>query len=170
MAHSTALPRGITIREASESDINEMIEVVNQAFVEESFFVNRPRTHAGQLAGQFETGRFLLAHDGAKLVASVYFEVRGDRGYIGMLAVLPAMQKRGLGRVMMEASESALREAGCKVAEITVVNVREALPPMYRKLGYVETGIEEPYEELRQKLTMPVKLIRMKKHFRPEPI
>jgi hypothetical protein len=43
------------------------------------------------------------------------------------------------------------------------VNVRTALPPVYRKLGYVESGFAEVPEELLEKLTMPVKLIRMEK-------
>jgi hypothetical protein len=44
-----------------------------------------------------------------------------------------------------------------------VVSVRTALLPLYRKLGYREAGVEEPPEELRQKLTMPVQLIKMEK-------
>jgi len=56
-----------------------------------------------------------------------------------------------------------MREAGCSIAEIAVVNVRTALPPIYRKLGYVEVGLEEPPQELREKLTMPVQLVKMEK-------
>ena len=45
-----ALPAGVTLREATEQDIAAMMEVVNPAFEEEAFFVNRPRTHPAQLA------------------------------------------------------------------------------------------------------------------------
>jgi hypothetical protein len=64
---------------------------------------------------------------------------------------------------MMQAVEEILRGLGCSVAEISVVSLRTELPPIYRKLGYVEAGVEEPHEELRKKLTMPVQLIKMEK-------
>jgi GNAT superfamily N-acetyltransferase len=140
-----------------------MMEVVNAAFEEEAFFVNRPRTHAAQLAEHFRSGHFLLAHQGKRLLASVYYEVRGERGYIGMLAVRPEEQRSGLGRAVMEAAEQVLRDFGCRVSEIAVVNVRTALTSAYRRLGYHECGMEEPPEELRQKLTMPVQLVKMEK-------
>jgi GNAT superfamily N-acetyltransferase len=164
--HATAsavLPAGVALREAAEPDIAEMMEVVNAAFEEEAFFVNRPRTYSAQLAEHFRSGHFLLAHQGARLIASVYYELRGERGYIGMLAVRPGHQRSGLGRAMMQAVEQILRGSGCHIAEISVVSVRTALPPIYRKLGYLETGVEEPHEDLRKKLTMPIQLIKMEK-------
>jgi ribosomal protein S18 acetylase RimI-like enzyme len=158
------LPAGVTLREATESDIAEMTEVVNAAFEEEAFFVNRPRTYPAQLAEQLRSGHFLLAHRGAQLVASVYYELRGERrGYIGMLAVRPGDQRAGLGRAMMQAVERILRGSGCSIAEISVISVRTALPPLYRKLGYLEAGTQEPHEDLRRKLTMPAHLIKMEK-------
>jgi ribosomal protein S18 acetylase RimI-like enzyme len=163
LSKAPALSAGYTLREATVRDIPEMIEVVNAAFEEEAFFVDRPRTHTAQLEEQLGSGHFLLAYEGARLMASVYYEVRGERGYIGMLAVRPGHQRSGLGRAVMQAAEQSLRGLGCRIAELTVVNVRTGLPPIYRKLGYRETAIEEPHEDLRKKLTMPVKLIRMEK-------
>jgi ribosomal protein S18 acetylase RimI-like enzyme len=163
MTDKPALPDGVTLGQATAADIPEIMEVVNAAFEEEAFFVNRPRTHPAQLAEHLQSGHFLLAHQGAQLLASVYCELRGQRGYIGMLAVNPEHQGTGLGRAMMQAAESFLRTSGCSVAELSVVSVRTALLPLYRKLGYVETGVAEPPEELRVKLTMPVQLIKMEK-------
>jgi len=160
---SPALPAGVTLREATEQNIAEMVEVVNAAFEEEAFFVNGPRTYPAQLARHFRSGRFLLAHQGAELIASVYYELRGDRGYIGMLAVHTGHQRAGLGRAVMKAVEGILREAGCRIAEISVVNVRTRLLQAYKRLGYHEAGIEETPKELLEKLTMPVQLIKMEK-------
>jgi N-acetylglutamate synthase-like GNAT family acetyltransferase len=157
------LPAGVTLRQAGAEDIPEMIAVINSAFEAENFFVNRPRTHAAQLTEHLGNGHFLLAHDGGKLIASVYYELRGERGYIGMLAVRPDQQLRGLGRTMMHLAEQALRDAACSIAELTVVSVRTTLPPFYYKLGYVESGLAKVPEELQQKLSMPVELVRMEK-------
>ncbi len=63
----------------------------------------------------------------------------------------------------MAAAEEKLRRAGCRTAELTVVNLRLGLIPTYEKMGYQSVGIEEPSEELRIKLTMPVKLVVMQK-------
>ncbi len=159
-----ALPAGFSLRVATVADISAMIAVVNLAFEEEAFFVNRPRTHDAQLEEHFQSGSFLLAECDGRLAASVYYELRGRLGYIGMLAVDTRWQRRGLGRAMMHAAEQSLRQSGCLTAELCVVDVRSALQDVYRKLGYRQTGTTEPPEELRQKLTMPVKLIRMEKN------
>jgi ribosomal protein S18 acetylase RimI-like enzyme len=140
-----------------------MVEMVNAAFEEEAFFVNRPRTHPAQLAEHFRSGRFLLAHQGALLLASVYYHLHGERGYIGMLAVRPGHQRSGLGRAMMHAVEGILRDSGCRIAELSVVNLRTKLLRAYVKLGYREAGLVETPDELRQKLTMPVQLVKMEK-------
>ncbi len=160
---SHRLPAGVTLREATASDIPQMIDMVNAAFEEEAFLVNAPRTHAAQLAEHFRSGHFLLAHRGAQLIASVYYEVRGDRGYIGMLAVSPDHQRTGLGRAMMRTAEGVLRAAGCSFAELTVIDLRTKLLQAYLRLGYREAGKVDVPEELRRKLTVPVELIKLEK-------
>ena len=157
------LPDGVVFRAATEDDTAEMVSMVNAAFEEENFFVNRPRTYAAQIAEYFCHGDFLLAFQQGQLVASVYYEASGERGYIGMLAVRPNHQGRGVGRAIMQQAEQLLRRLGCRVAELSVVDVRTNLLAIYGKLGYRQSGVEAPHEELRQKLTMPVQLIKMEK-------
>lgn len=160
---SPMLPEGITLREGEGRDILEMAEVVNDAFHEESFFVDRPRTQPLQLAEQFGFGHFLLAHQGRRLVALVFYELREDCGHIGMLAVRSDHQRRGVGRAIMRAAERKLHAAGCRVAEVTVLSVRTALPPFYRKLGYREAGSGEFHHEHRHEHTPRMQLIKMEK-------
>ena len=48
-------------------------------------------------AQMMQTGGFLIAENGnGKIVASVYVEARGTRGYLGMLVVAPAEQGKEL--------------------------------------------------------------------------
>lgn len=120
-----------------------MLRVINAAFAIETF-LEGTRTDQSGLEEMMDKGQFLLACDsGGNVVASVYVEVRGSRGYFGMLAVDPAQQGRGLGRMMVKAAEEQCRQRGCELMDITVLSLRPELPPLYRKLGYVETGTEE---------------------------
>ncbi len=85
-----------------------------------------------------------------QLLACVYFEVRGAGGYLGLLAVNPVHQGKGLARLMVQAAEDQLRAAGCQEVEIVVLSMRPELLPIYRRFGYVESGIEEHFRPTRQ--------------------
>jgi ribosomal protein S18 acetylase RimI-like enzyme len=133
----------LRIREAAAADRALLIPLINSAFSIEGF-LEGTRTDEARLAAMMEKGSLLVAENSSgQLVASVYTEVRGARGYLGMLAVDPAFQGAGLGRRIVEAAEDHLRRQGCKAVDITVLSLRPELPPIYRRFGYVETGVEE---------------------------
>lgn len=135
-----SIPR---VRLASIDDMPAMVEVINSAFAVESF-LEGTRTDVNRLAEVMQKGEFLLAHyDADNLVASVYVEVRGTRGYFGMLAVLPSHQNQGLGRAMVQAAEEHCRQRGCTRMDLTTLSLRPELPKFYSRLGYTETGTEE---------------------------
>jgi ribosomal protein S18 acetylase RimI-like enzyme len=138
-----AKSKSISIRAATQRDLPQMVSVINSAFAVETF-LEGDRTNLSQLADLMEKGMFLLAHDhSGTLIASIHVESRGDRGYFGMLAVDPACQGKGIGRAMVEAAEEYCRKRKCRDMDLTVLSVRPELPPLYRRLGYAETGTEE---------------------------
>jgi ribosomal protein S18 acetylase RimI-like enzyme len=151
----------ISIRNAGENDVEPIVRLVNTAFLVEQFFIERDRTNPEMIRGLMDKGRFVLAEDGPSPAGCVYVELRGERGYLGMLSVDPARQRRGLGRQLMAAAENYFREAGCRFSDLLIVNVRTELLTMYRQLGYVETGTA-PYEN-RFPTKMPVHFIAMSK-------
>ena len=102
-----------------------------------------------------------MAEDGPNLVGCVYVELRGERGYLGMLSVEPARQRMGLGRQLIDAAENFFRDSGCRISDLLIVNVRTELLTMYRGLGYVETGTAVYKERVPTK--MPVHFIAMSK-------
>ncbi len=71
--------------------------------------------------------------------------------YIGMLAVRPGAQDRGLGGALLRYAENAGRAAGAEAARITVVSVRDSLIAWYERHGYRRAGETErfPYEDAR---------------------
>jgi GNAT superfamily N-acetyltransferase len=136
----TAMEREIHIRRATVADAQEITALVNLAFRVERFFVDGDRIDIERIRALMEKGTFLLAEDTAALAGCVYVELRGERGYFGLLAVEPSRQRRGLGRRLAREAEDYARAAGCRVMDIQTVNVRTELPPIYHKMGYVEAG------------------------------
>ena len=62
--------------------------------------------------------------------------MNGRAGYFGMLSIDPAWQRRGLGARLIGEAEEFCRTAGCREMELQVVNLREELPPYYRRFGF----------------------------------
>lgn len=138
---SSELP--VRIRVATANDMEAMIAVVNAAFGFESS-LGGTRTDEHRMSEMMEKGEFLVAQDDdARVIASVYTELRDNRGYFGMLAVDPSRQGTGLGRALVEAAEDYCHERHCHWMDLMVLSLRRELLPFYHKLGYVETGAEE---------------------------
>jgi N-acetylglutamate synthase-like GNAT family acetyltransferase len=128
------------IRNATQSDAGAIARLVNSAFLVEQFFIERDRTNPETVRGLMEKGKFLLAEEGPKLVGCVYLELRGERGYFGMLSVDPSSQGTGVGRELVGTVEKYFRDASCKFSDLKIVNVRTELHTLYRRWGYVDTG------------------------------
>ncbi len=130
----------ISIRTAKESDADAIARLVNTAFLVEQFFIERDRTNPATVRGLMKKGKFLLAEDGENLVGGIYLEIRGERGYFGMLSIEPAHQGTGVGHRLVDAAETIFRGAGCKMSDLKIVNVRTDLYALYRRWGYADTG------------------------------
>ena len=115
-------------------------------------------------------GDVLVLDAGGELAAAVYVRPEADAdaepgagpvaGSFGMLSVAPELQGRGLGKRMIAVAEAMCAAMGCATVGVRVVNVREELPPFYRRLGYRETGTI-PFTDPR--VRQPCHFIEMKK-------
>jgi len=134
-------PPDYALRVAKGCDIEPITDLINTAFAVERFFIDGDRIDAEKVRDLFGKGKFLLAEDAAGLAGCVYLELRGERGYLGLLSVEPDRQQAGLGRRLAIAAEEHLRAAGCLAIDLAVVNLRPELVPFYTRLGYRETGV-----------------------------
>ena len=98
---------------AEPTDVDALARLINAAFRVEQPFIDGDRTDPEGVRAYMEEGKFLVAEDSAGLAGCVYVELRGDRGYLGLLGVDPPRQATGLGRKLMDAAENYFREAGC---------------------------------------------------------
>jgi predicted N-acetyltransferase YhbS len=156
-----------TIRLATDADIEAIRRLVNQAFEVERFLKKGGGDRLqgdGELESLWQRGTFLVKEEDGVPVGCVYVEQRGDRAYLGLLSIAPTRQGAGLGKQLNVAAENFAREQGCRWMDLRVVSPRaDLLLPVYRRLGYVETGTEEYPEVLVEKMTIPGHFILMAK-------
>lgn len=139
-AKSFSQTDALQFRTADLADVEVLVRLINSAFRVEQPFIEGDRTNPEGVRTYMAKGKFLLAEDSASLAGCVYVELRGNRGYLGLLGVDPLRQGTGLGRKLMDAAETFFREAGCVAVDLRIVSARTPLPAFYRHLGYVETG------------------------------
>ena len=149
------------VRFAESGDAEALALLINEAFVVEQPIFGGDRTNKEQVSSLLEKGKFLVADHPEGLAGCVYAEVRGDRGYIGLLSVKPAYQGTGLGRKLMNAAEDRFRKVNCVRADLRVISARTGLPAFYRHLGYRETHVSDLPADARPKV--PCQYIHMSK-------
>jgi GNAT superfamily N-acetyltransferase len=156
------------VRLATIDDIPALTRVINRAYVVEAHLFHGDRTDEAEVRDRLErpSGCFLVidaAEDKAAagtLAAAVFVEIRGARGYFGMLCVDPDWQGRGLARELIAAAEARATAARCEFMDIDVVDLRTELPAFYTLFGYVAAG-STPYASEAAKV--PVRMVRMTK-------
>ena len=132
--------KDIPIRFAQPVDVEPLARLINRAFVVERPFIEGNRIDSRGVRAYMEKGKFLVAEDSNELLGCVYVELRGERGYLGLLGVEPRRQGTGLGRKLMEGAENYFRAANCRTIDLRIISPRRPLPGFYAHLGYTETG------------------------------
>lgn len=128
------------IRIAAAEDVEPLARLINAAFVVEQPFIEGERIDPAGVREYMKKGKFLVGEDAMGLAGCVYVELRGPRGYLGLLGVAPARQGKGLGRKLMDAAENYFRSAGCRAIDLRIISPRIRLPAFYKYLGYSQTG------------------------------
>jgi ribosomal protein S18 acetylase RimI-like enzyme len=93
------------------------------------------------------SGVIVVAEEDGTVVACCQLERRGGgTAYLGMLAVRPTLQARGVGRAIVAEGERIARtEWGAVRVQMTVIRQRSELIAWYERLGYRRTGATAPF-------------------------
>ncbi len=145
-----------SVRCATAADASALAELVNRAYAIESFFVDGDRTTASEIREMVAKGTFVVLEQAGGLAAAVYVE----RGYFGMLSVLPELQGMGLGTRLVRIAEAMCEADGCTEVNLKIINLREELARWYRSLGYREVGTA-PYAH--RPVKQPCHFVEMRK-------
>ena len=131
------------IRIAIRADVPAIVELVNRAFEHEAWLIPGPRLHAAEASRELVDPSLVALvatlRDVIVGVVRVRFDDagRGPRAIpeLGLLAVDPDAQGRGIGAMLVRAAEQLARQAGCAAIELHCG--RElGLEAYYTALGY----------------------------------
>jgi ribosomal protein S18 acetylase RimI-like enzyme len=89
----------------------------------------------------------VVAEDDGAIVGCCHIERRSSgTAYLGLLAVSPGLQGRGVGRgVVAEAERIACEAWSSARVQMTVIKQRTELIAWYERLGYARTGSTAPF-------------------------
>ncbi len=148
----------LSFRRATLGDVERVVALVESAYRGESSrtgwtteaeLLDGQRTDAEAVRALVDAtdGFVLLALDGEALRGCCELRRRDDAaGYFGMFAVVPALQGRGLGTLILAEAERQAREMwGAERLRMTVLVQREELIAWYERRGYRRTGVTEPF-------------------------
>jgi ribosomal protein S18 acetylase RimI-like enzyme len=80
-----------------------------------------------------------------KIIGCVLLKAKENELYLGMLTVSPELQNSGIGKKLLQQAEIFAAELGLQKIVMTVISVREELISWYKRNGYVDTGVREPF-------------------------
>ncbi|WP_327261104.1 GNAT family N-acetyltransferase [Streptomyces sp. NBC_01232] len=166
---STAQPAALSFRSAVETDVPELVVLVESAYrgeasragwTTEADYLDGQRTDPDGVRAVIDgpDGVLLVVERAGELVACCQLEHRDDHVYFGMFAVRPGLQGAGLGKEILAEAERRARETwGAKEMRMTVVNVREDLIAYYVRRGYRRTGDLSPFPYGDERFGVPLR-------------
>lgn len=135
--------RAIKVQPATEDDLPLLVQIIHAAYAEYAGKLDPPsgahREDVTSLAAKLQRGGGALAWVEGVAAGSVLYEGRGDKLYLGRLAVIPAFRGNGIGRRLVIHVEEQARTRGYRAVTL---GVRIALPQnlrFYQRLGYTVT-------------------------------
>ena len=147
----------ISSRTATVTDIKKIVALVESAYrgersrqgwTTEADFLHGQRTDTEEVTELMEKpfSVFCLLESAERLIASVQLEQHGEQAKLGMFAVSPELQGRGLGKILlMEAETFAKQSWGCSEMVMLVITIREELIAWYQRRGYRRSGEFLPF-------------------------
>jgi ribosomal protein S18 acetylase RimI-like enzyme len=157
MSDTNSLP---PVAKALDSDIPAIVGLLNRSYRGDSSrlgWTTEADLIGGNVRTDIEDVTRTLAREGSVFlvcrqsdgepIGCVNLQRKGDRLYLGMFAVRPDLQGKGIGASLMKAAEVHALENGCHAVFMWVVSVRKELIEWYVRLGYRDTGERVAFHE-----------------------
>lgn len=157
----------LSFRYARPDDVPAVLALVHSAYrgeasragwTTEADLLDGQRTDVRELNAlvRADDARIVMAFDADVLVGSVLVQRAGDVVNVGMVAVSPKLQARGVGRALLDEVEAlVLRERFGSRLQMTVIAQRETLIAWYERRGYRRTGETRAFPYGDQRFGLP---------------
>ncbi|WP_436326004.1 GNAT family N-acetyltransferase [Brevibacterium sp. FAM 27836] len=150
---------GFEVAELTPADIADYVELVSSAYrgegskqgwTTEADLLDGQRLDAPMaeaMLAEADSVILLVRDTRGRAVASVYVREPADgEAYLGVLAVSPLGQGKGVGSALIDLAEAWVVERwNAHAMSMSVINRREELIAYYERRGYERTGEVEPF-------------------------
>ena len=83
--------------------------------------------------------------DNNQIIGCVLLVEKEQQLYLGMLTVSPDLQNSGIGKKLLQQADLHAQSLGLPKIIMTVISVRDELISWYKRNGYEDTGVREPF-------------------------
>jgi len=147
----------LSIAKAEKQDAERIAALVNsvyrgesskQGWTSEADLLSGLRTNAEEILRLISSddSMVLLCRAEAELIGSVHLHRQAEQVCLGMLAVSPSLQGRGIGKRLLAAAEQAAQEAwAVNKSVMSVISCRSELIAFYQRRGYRRTGVSKAF-------------------------
>lgn len=167
------------ITPATAQDSTELILLINSAYRGEES--KKGWTTEAEILGGIRIDEIslkaILDHDKGTIIkylgesggilGTVYLELKMPAIYLGMFAVSPLSQGKGIGKQLLAFAEDFALAQGCDRITITVISTRVELIDWYKRHGYLPTGHSIAFADIEGRFGEPkvdgIDLIEMEK-------
>jgi ribosomal protein S18 acetylase RimI-like enzyme len=150
----------MTITKATLVHIPQIVHLLNIAYrgeqstkgwtTEAHLIAGDVRTDNSSVEKVFQqTGSVILicVEDDGTVTGTVNLQQHGAKIYLGMFAVSPDCQGKGIGKQLLQAAENHTRNVSCVAIYMYVISLRSDLINWYIRHGYSDTGERKPFSE-----------------------
>ena len=128
----------LSIRAFEEKDQEAVVELWQRCGLVVPW--NDPRRDIARKLSVQREG-FLVAEEDGALVGSVMAGYDGHRGWLNLLAVAPELQRRGVGRALVERAQQVLGEMGCPKINLQVRASNTEVIAFYERLSFASEDV-----------------------------
>ncbi len=150
--------RAVTLRLACAIDAPTMA-LMSRDLIEAGLAWRYSPQRIAALIAESETTA-VIACDGSQLLGFAVMQFGDERAHLSLLCVLPAQQRRGIARRLMEWLLESAAVAGIASIHLELRADNEAARMFYRAMGFSETVLVPGYYEGRYAARRMVRLLR----------
>lgn len=158
----------LSYRPATLADIPSLATLLNSAYrgdssrrgwTTEADLLGGQRTDARELRSLLTApdSVILLAFADDALTGCVHLQrIDAETAGLGMFAIRPDAQGKGLGKQFLEEAEARCRQRfGARRLQMSVIDLRSELIAFYQRRGFRDTGRREPFPEHDPRFGLP---------------